>query len=158
MMDSKRAIAFLMVFKDWFYCLPQFFLFPGTWARIVLTMQPGGCFQNGQPLALAEGNGLCLLLRRETAALSGHGVHSRLSRRLSDLSIEPGQPQNLLGPFKGQGYFRLLPQDRPATLEDVRRFALHTTESLKEQLEDPSAVLHPMATHRQGLRQKREVM
>jgi hypothetical protein len=57
--------------------------------------------------------------------------------------------------FKGQGYFRLLPQDRPATLEDVRRFALHSTESLKEQLEDPSAVLLPMATHRQGFRQKR---
>jgi hypothetical protein len=52
----------------------------------------------------------------------------------------------------------LLPQDRPATLEDVRRFALHTTESLKEQLEEPSAVLHPMATHRQGFRQKREVV
>jgi hypothetical protein len=34
----------------------------------------------------------------------------------------------------------------------VRRFALHTTESLKEQLEDPSAVLLPMATHRQGFR------
>jgi hypothetical protein len=27
--------------------------------------------------------------------------------------------------FKGQGYFRLLPQDRPASLEEVRRFALH---------------------------------
>jgi integrase len=69
-----------------------------------------------------------------------------------------GVNMNLVGPFKGQGYFRLLPQDRPATLEDVRRFALHTTESLKEQLEDPRAVLHPMATHRQGFRQKREVV
>ena len=69
-----------------------------------------------------------------------------------------GVNMNLLGPFKGQGYFRLLPQDRPATLEDVRRFALHTTESLKEQLEEPSAVLLPMATHRQGFRQKREVV
>jgi hypothetical protein len=69
-----------------------------------------------------------------------------------------GVNMNLVGPFKGQGYFRLLPQDRPATLEDVRRFALHTTESLKEQLEDPSAVLLPMATHRQGFRQKREVV
>ncbi len=68
-----------------------------------------------------------------------------------------GVNMNLVGPFKGQGYFRLLPQDRPVTLEDVRRFALHTTESLKEQLEDPSAVLLPMATHRQGFRQKREV-
>ncbi|MEB3318726.1 MAG: hypothetical protein VKO39_11380, partial [Cyanobacteriota bacterium] len=46
---------------------------------------------------LAEGNGLCLLLRRETAALSGHGVHSGLSRRLSDLSTEPGQPQEMHG-------------------------------------------------------------
>jgi hypothetical protein len=45
---------------------------------------------------LAEGNGLCLLLGRESAALSGHGVHSRLGRRLSDLSIEPGQPQELV--------------------------------------------------------------
>jgi len=61
-----------------------------------------------------------------------------------------GVNMNLAGPFKGQGYFRLLPQDRPATLEDVRRFALHTTESLKEQLEDPSAVLLPMATHRRA--------
>jgi hypothetical protein len=52
-----------------------------------------GGFQNGQSFALAEGNGLCLLLGRESAALSGHGVHSRLGRRLSDLSIEPGQPQ-----------------------------------------------------------------
>ena len=69
-----------------------------------------------------------------------------------------GVNMNLVGPFKGQGYFRLLPQDRPATLEDVRRFALHSTESLKEQLEDPSAVLLPMATHRQGFRQKREVV
>jgi integrase len=69
-----------------------------------------------------------------------------------------GVNMNLVGPFKGQGYFRLLPQDRPATLEDVRRFALHTTESLKERLEDPSAVLLPMATHRQGFRQKREVV
>jgi len=65
---------------------------------------------------------------------------------------------NLVGPFQGQGYSRLLPQDRPATLEDVRRFALHTTESLKEQLEEPRAVLLPMATHRQGFRQKREVV
>ncbi len=69
-----------------------------------------------------------------------------------------GVNMNLVGPFKGQGYFRLLTQDRPATLEDVRRFALHTTESLKEQLEDPSAVLLLMATHRQGFRQKREVV
>jgi hypothetical protein len=51
-----------------------------------------GGFQNGQSFALAEGNGLCLLLGRESAALSGHGVHSRLGRRLSDLSIESGQP------------------------------------------------------------------
>jgi len=69
-----------------------------------------------------------------------------------------GVNMNLEGPFKGQGYFRLRPQDRPATLEDVHRSALHSTESLKEQLEDPSAVLHPMATHRQGFRQKREVV
>jgi len=40
----------------------------------------------------------------------------------------------------------------------VRRFALHSSESLKEQLEDPSAVLLPMARHRQGFRQKREVV
>jgi hypothetical protein len=38
---------------------------------------------------------------------------------------------NLVGPFRGKGYFRLLPADRPATAEDVRRFALHTAESLK---------------------------
>jgi integrase len=69
-----------------------------------------------------------------------------------------GVNMNLVGPFKGQGYFRLLPQDRPASLEDVRRFALHTSESLKAQLEDPSAVLLPMAMHRQGFRQKREVV
>ena len=54
--------------------------------------------------------------------------------------------------------FRLLPQDRPASLEDVRRFALHTSESLKAQLQDPSEPLLPMATHRQGFRQKREVV
>jgi hypothetical protein len=29
---------------------------------------------------------------RESAALTSHGVHYRLSRRLSDLSTEPGQP------------------------------------------------------------------
>ena len=64
-----------------------------------------------------------------------------------------GVNMNLVGPFKGQGYFRLLPQDRPASLEDVRRFALHTSESLKAQLQDPSEPLLPMATHRQGFRQ-----
>ena len=69
-----------------------------------------------------------------------------------------GVNMNLVGPFKGQGYFRLLPPERPATLEDVRRFALHTSESLKAHLEDPSEPLLPMATHRQGFRQKREVV
>ena len=69
-----------------------------------------------------------------------------------------GVNMNLVGPFKGQGYFRLLPGGRPATLEDVRRFALHTSESLKAHLEDPSEPLLPMATHRQGFRQKREVV
>jgi len=69
-----------------------------------------------------------------------------------------GVNMNLVGPFKGQGYFRLLPQDRPACLEDVRRFALNTSESLKAQLQDPSEPLLPMATHRQGFRQKREVV
>jgi hypothetical protein len=49
-------------------------------------------FQNGQSFALAEGDGLSFLLRRESAALSGHGVHSPLGRRLSDLSIQQGQP------------------------------------------------------------------
>jgi hypothetical protein len=42
-----------------------------------------------------------------------------------------GVNMNLVGPFRGKGYFRLLPADRPATAEDVRRFALHTSESLK---------------------------
>jgi integrase len=68
-----------------------------------------------------------------------------------------GVNMNLVGPFKGQGYFRLLPSERPASL-DVRRFALHTSESLKAHLEDPSEPLLPMATHRQGFRQKREVV
>jgi hypothetical protein len=36
---------------------------------------------------------------------------------------------NLVGPFKGKGYFCLLPADRAATEEDVRRFALHSSES-----------------------------
>ena len=45
-----------------------------------------------------------------------------------------------------------------ATEEDVRRFALHSSESLKARLEDPTAPLIPMATHRQGFRQKREVV
>ena len=40
----------------------------------------------------------------------------------------------------------------------MRRFALHTSESLKQQLEDTSALLLPMATHRQSFRQKREVV
>jgi integrase len=40
----------------------------------------------------------------------------------------------------------------------VRRFALHTAESLKAHLEDPSEPLQPMATHKQGFRQKREVV
>ena len=31
---------------------------------------------------------------------------------------------------------------------DVRRFALHTSESLKARLEDPTATLLSMATHR----------
>ena len=65
---------------------------------------------------------------------------------------------NLVGPFKGKGYFCLLPADRPATEADVRRFALHSSESLKARLEDPAAALLPMATHRQGFRQKREVV
>jgi hypothetical protein len=65
---------------------------------------------------------------------------------------------NLVGPFKGKGYFCLLPADRAATEEDVRRFALHSSESLKARLEDPTAPLMPMATHRQGFRQKREVV
>ncbi|MFO0038699.1 MAG: hypothetical protein ACK522_07115, partial [Synechococcaceae cyanobacterium] len=69
-----------------------------------------------------------------------------------------GVNMNLVGPFKGSGYFRLLPPDRPASVEDVRRFALHTSESLKAHLEDPSEPLLPMATHRQGFRQKREVV
>jgi hypothetical protein len=69
-----------------------------------------------------------------------------------------GVNMNLVGPFKGSGYFRLLPADRPATVEDVRRFALHTGESLKAHLEDASEPLLPMATHRQGFRQKREVV
>ena len=69
-----------------------------------------------------------------------------------------GVNMNLVGPFKGKGYFCLLPADRPATEADVRRFALHTSESLKARLEDPGAMLQPMATHRQGFRQKREVV
>mgnify|MGYP007127793076 CR=1 FL=1 len=40
----------------------------------------------------------------------------------------------------------------------MRRFALHTSESLKARLDDPTATLLPMATHRQGFRQKREVV
>jgi integrase len=69
-----------------------------------------------------------------------------------------GVNMNLVGPFRGQGYFRLLPPDRPATVEDVRRFALHTSESLKARLQDPAEPLIPIATHRQGFRQKREVV
>ena len=69
-----------------------------------------------------------------------------------------GVNMNLVGPFQGKGYFRLLPAERPATEEDVRRFALHTGESLKERLEDNAAPLILMATHRQGFRQKREVV
>lgn len=69
-----------------------------------------------------------------------------------------GVNMNLVGPFKGQGYFRLLPSERPATLDDVRRFALHSSDSLKAHLADPSEPLLPMATHRQGFRQKREVV
>jgi hypothetical protein len=69
-----------------------------------------------------------------------------------------GVNMNLVGPFRGQGWFRLLPADRPATVEDVRRFALHTTESLKAHRLDPSEPLQPMATHKQGFRQKREVV
>ena len=53
-----------------------------------------------------------------------------------------GVNMNLVGPFKGSGYFRLLPPDRPASVEDVRRFALHTSESLKAHLEDPSCLLY----------------
>ena len=69
-----------------------------------------------------------------------------------------GVNMNLVGPFKGKGYFCLLPADRPATEADVRRFALHSSESLKARLDDPTAPLMPMATHRQGFRQKREVV
>jgi integrase len=69
-----------------------------------------------------------------------------------------GVNMNLVGPFRGKGYFCLLPADRPATAEDVGRFALHTSESLKAHLEDPSEPLQPMATHKQGFRQKREVV
>ncbi len=69
-----------------------------------------------------------------------------------------GVNMNLVGPFKGKGYFCLLPADRAATEADVRRFALHSSESLKARLDDPTAPLIPMATHRQGFRQKREVV
>jgi integrase len=65
---------------------------------------------------------------------------------------------NLVGPFKGQGYFRLLPGDRAARETDVRRFALHTGDSLRAHLADPLEPLVPVATHRQGFRQKREVV
>jgi hypothetical protein len=41
LMDSKRALALVVVFNDCFYCLQQFFLFLGSWAWIVSTMQPG---------------------------------------------------------------------------------------------------------------------
>jgi hypothetical protein len=41
--------------------------------------------------------------------------------------------RNLVGPFKGQGYFRLLPGDRAARESDVRRFALHTGDSQGDQ-------------------------
>jgi len=40
----------------------------------------------------------------------------------------------------------------------VRRFALHTGESLRANLADFSEPLVPVATHRQGFRQKREVV
>ena len=69
-----------------------------------------------------------------------------------------GVNMNLVGPFKGQGYFRLLPADRAAREADVRRFALHTGESLRVHLSDPFEPLVPVATHRQGFRQKREVV
>ncbi|MFW6732808.1 MAG: hypothetical protein ACODUE_13935 [Synechococcus sp.] len=69
-----------------------------------------------------------------------------------------GVNMNLVGPFRGQGHFCLLPADRPATVDDVRRFALHTSESLRAHLADATEPLLPMATHRQGFRQKREVV
>ena len=69
-----------------------------------------------------------------------------------------GLNTNLVGPFRGGGYFRLLPPVRPGTLEDVRRFALHTSKSLKARLLDPSEPPIPIATHRQGFLQKREVV
>jgi integrase len=69
-----------------------------------------------------------------------------------------GVNMNLVGPFRGSGYFRLLPPDQPATIAEVRRFALHTGISLKAHLDDPSEPLLPIATHRQGFRQKREVV
>ena len=69
-----------------------------------------------------------------------------------------GVNMNLVGPFKGKGYFCLLPAEHAATAVDVRRFALHSSESLKARLDDPIAPLIPMATHRQGFRQKREVV
>lgn len=53
-----------------------------------------GSFRICESLTLAEGNGLSLLLWRESAALSCHGDHSRLGRRLTDLFIESGQPQS----------------------------------------------------------------
>ncbi len=46
---------------------------------------------------------------------------------------------NLVGPFKGKGYFRLLPADRAATGPDDRRFALHSRESLKARLDQAGA-------------------
>jgi integrase len=69
-----------------------------------------------------------------------------------------GVNMNLVGPFRGSGYFRLLPPDQPAAIADVRRFALHTGASLKAHLDDPSGPLLPIPTHRQGFRQKREVV
>ena len=53
--------------------------------------QAFGGFKDREVFAEAEPNSFCLLFSGESSSLSVHDVHCGVSRRLNDLSIEPGE-------------------------------------------------------------------
>jgi hypothetical protein len=55
--------------------------------------QAFGCFKDREVFAEAEPNSFCLLFSGESSFLSVDGVYCGVSRRLNDLSIEPGEDQ-----------------------------------------------------------------
>ena len=121
------------------------------------------CFQLVSEARKHPDAGLDQLLTRQSDRQESPSAHlsprwPEICEAVVSFQRRQGVNMNLVGPFRGQGYFRLLPADRAASEMDVRRFALHTGESLRAHLIDPREPLVPVATHRQGFRQKREVV